>query len=169
MSPPLVEQQEPWQPTRYADSSIAPHLRSRAAELEFGRFRVLLRRRQLLADDVPVEIGTRAFDLLLVLLEADGSLITKDELLRRVWPGIVVAEENLKVQISALRKALSESRDLIRTEFGRGYRFTAAVRSIAPPNACPRAQHKHRPGRKAARRQTLRRSAHGWWVSSQVR
>src|SRR5271169_1726515 len=73
---------------------------------EFGRFRVLLRRRQLVADGVPIELGTRAFDLLLVLLEADGSLVTKDELMRRVWPGIVVAEDNLKVQIGALRKAL---------------------------------------------------------------
>jgi DNA-binding winged helix-turn-helix (wHTH) protein len=99
------------------------------AALEFGRFRVLLRRRQLVADGVPIELGTRAFDLLLVLLQADGSLVTKAELLRRVWPGIVVAEENLKVQISALRKALGDDRDFIHTEFGRGYRFTSAVRS----------------------------------------
>ena len=48
-----------------------------SANLEFGRFRVLLRRRQLLADGAPVELGTRAFDLLLVLLEADGALVTK--------------------------------------------------------------------------------------------
>jgi DNA-binding winged helix-turn-helix (wHTH) protein len=94
------------------------------AALLFGRFRVLLRQRQLLADGVPVELGTRAFDLLLVLLEADGSLVSKEELLSRVWPGIVVSEENLKVQVSALRKALGADRDVIRTEFGRGYRFT---------------------------------------------
>ena len=68
--------------------------------LEFGRFRMLLRHRQLLADGVPVELGTRAFDLLLVLLEADGSLLSKEELLSRVWPGIVVSEENLKVRRS---------------------------------------------------------------------
>src|SRR5882672_4321953 len=83
------------------------------AALEFGRFRVLLRHRQLFADDVPVELGTRAFDLLLVLLEADGSLLSREELLSRVWPGIVVSEENLKVQISALRKALGVDRDII--------------------------------------------------------
>ena len=64
------------------------------------------------------------------MLEADGSLVTKDELLSRVWPGIVVAEANLKVQIFALRKALGDDRDFIRTEFGRGYRFTAVIRSI---------------------------------------
>jgi DNA-binding winged helix-turn-helix (wHTH) protein len=97
------------------------------AALEFGRFRVLLRRRQLLADGVPVELGTRAFDLLLVLLEADGSLVTKKELLGRVWPGIIVSEENLKVQVSALRKALGPDRDVIGTEVGRGYRFTGVL------------------------------------------
>jgi DNA-binding winged helix-turn-helix (wHTH) protein len=97
------------------------------AALEFGRFRVLLRQRQLVADGVPVELGTRAFDLLLVLLEADGSLVTKEELLSRVWPGIVVSDENLKVQVSALRKGLGADRDMIRTEFGRGYRFTGVI------------------------------------------
>jgi DNA-binding winged helix-turn-helix (wHTH) protein len=91
-----------------------------ATAIEFGRFRVLLRQRQLLADGVSTGLGTRAFDLLLILLEADGALVTKDTLLSRVWPGIVVSEENPKVQISALRKALGNDRDLIRTEFGRG-------------------------------------------------
>jgi DNA-binding winged helix-turn-helix (wHTH) protein len=114
------------------------------AMLEFGRFRVLLRRRQLVADGVPIELGIRAFDLLLVLLEADGSLVTKEELMNRVWPGIVVAEENLKVQIFALRKALGEDRDFIRTEFGRGYRFTAAVRSTLASGACQRPTRQRR-------------------------
>jgi DNA-binding winged helix-turn-helix (wHTH) protein len=97
------------------------------AALEFGRFRVLLRRRQLFADGVPVELGTRAFDILLVLLEADGSLVSKEELLSRVWPGVAVSEENLKFQIHALRKALGAERDVIRTEVGRGYRFTGVL------------------------------------------
>jgi DNA-binding winged helix-turn-helix (wHTH) protein len=90
---------------------------------------VLLRRRWLLADGVPVELGTRAFDLLLVLLEADGTLVTKKELLNRVWPGIVVSEENLKVQVSILRKALRADRNFIRTEFGLGHRFTGVLSS----------------------------------------
>jgi DNA-binding winged helix-turn-helix (wHTH) protein len=105
------------------------------AALEFGRVRVLLRQRQLLADGVPVELGTRAFDLLLVLLQADGSLVTKEQLLSRVWPGIVVSEENLKVQVSALRKALGADRDVVRTEFGRGYRFAGVLRSSSEPEA----------------------------------
>ena len=106
------------------------------AALEFGRFRVLLRQRQLLADGLPVDLGTRAFDLLLVLLKADGALVTKNELLDRVWPDTVVSEENLKVQISALRKALGADRNLIRTEFGRGYRFTGALGSNAIAQVC---------------------------------
>ena len=126
--------------------------------LEFGRFRVLLRQRQLVADGVPIELGTRALDLLLVLLEADGSLVSKDVLLSRVWPGIVVSEENLKVQIFALRKALGEDRDFIRTEFGRGYRFTAAVRSTVassvsePPTRWRRSHQRLVPQRTSLRR-----------------
>jgi DNA-binding winged helix-turn-helix (wHTH) protein len=122
--------------------SPAPHqatcwssVRAEAA-IEFGRFQVLLRRRRLLADGVPVEIGTRAFDLLLVLLQADGTLVTKEELLRRAWVGIVVSEENLKVQISALRRALGADRNLIRTEFGLGYRFIGTLRSNPTAHAC---------------------------------
>jgi phospholipid transport system substrate-binding protein len=105
------------------------------AVLEFGRFQMFLRQRQLIADGAPVKLGTRAFDVLSVLLEADGSLVTKAELLSRVWPGIHVSEENLKVQILASRKALGEDRNFIRTEPGRGYRFTAAVKSTAARDA----------------------------------
>ena len=111
-------------------SSVRPD-----AAIEFGCFRVLLRRRRLLADGAPVELGTRAFDLLLVLLEPDGALLTKEELLNRVWPSVVVSEENLKVQVSALRKALGADRDVLRTEFGRGYRFTGVLRLNVAPEA----------------------------------
>lgn len=117
---------------------------SAGADLEFGRFRVLLRRRQLLADGVPVELGTRAFDLLLVLLEADGSLVTKEELMSRVWPGIVVSEENIRLQVSVLRKALGANRDLILTEFGRGYRFIGVLR-VNAATAAPECIGRERP------------------------
>ena len=99
------------------------------AALEFGDFRVLVRQRRLLAGGVPVELGARAFDILMVLIEADGALVTKEELQRRVWGDVVVSQDNLKVQVAALRKALGEDRGLILTEHGRGYRFTAEVRS----------------------------------------
>ena len=116
------------------------------AALEFGRYRVLLRRRQLLVDGVRVELHTRAFDLLAVLLEADGRLVTKAEIYRRVWPGIAVSEGNLKAQIQMLRKALGADAEVIRTEWGRGYRFTGVVRATVaaatpqrPTRALPRA------------------------------
>jgi DNA-binding winged helix-turn-helix (wHTH) protein len=138
--------------------------------LEFGRFRVLLRQRQLLADGAPIDLGTRAFDLLLALLEADGSLVTKDELLSRVWPGIVVAEENLKVQMSALRKALGEDRDVIRTEFGRGYRFTAGVRSAVSWHACQRpTRRRYASSQRLVHEGISRRPPHGWRVPRSLR
>jgi phospholipid transport system substrate-binding protein len=116
-------------------SRSQPRWAGQETALEFGRFQMLLRRRQLIADGVPVKLGTRAFDLLSALLKADGSLVTKEELVSCVWPGIHVAEENLKVQISLLRKTLGKDRDFIRTEPSRGYRFTAAVKSTAPQNS----------------------------------
>ena len=97
------------------------------AAIEFGRFRVLLRRRQLLAGGVPVELGARAF-ILMVLLEADGALVTREELISRVWPSVVVSAENLKFQVSVLRKALGADRDLIQTGIDRGYRFIGVLR-----------------------------------------
>jgi len=106
------------------------------AAVEFGRFRLLPHRRELRADGVAVELGGRAFDVLMVLTEARGALVTKDEILSRVWPDTVVEENNLVVQISALRKALGEDRDFIRTVSGRGYRFVAEIRtSIAASEA----------------------------------
>jgi DNA-binding winged helix-turn-helix (wHTH) protein len=153
-------------PKTWASSSPA----AADATLEFGRFRVLLRERQLVADSGPIELGTRALDLLLVLLEADGSLVTKDELMSRVWPGIVVAEENLKVQISALRKAFGGDRDFILTEFGRGYRFTAAVRSTVAQSPCRRATRRgHRSSQRLAPQWISRRPLHGWCVPRSLR
>ena len=125
------------------------------AAIQFGRFCVLLRRRWLLADGVPVEFGTRAFDLLVVLLEADGALVTKEELLDRVWPGIAVSEENVKVQISALRKVLGADRNLIHTEFRREYRFIGMLRS----NAAAYARRAPRRAKLRACRALLRQKA----------
>ncbi len=102
--------------------------------VEFGRFRLLPHRRELRADGVAVELGSRAFDVLMVLTGARGALVTKDEIMARVWPDTVVEENNLVVQISALRRALGEDRDFIRTVSGRGYRFIAEIRnSVADP------------------------------------
>ncbi len=79
---------------------------------------------------VPVAIGSRALDLLGVLVERAGSLVAKREIIAAVWPGIVVEDSNLTVQISALRRILDRGRadgSCIQTVAGRGYRFVAAV------------------------------------------
>jgi DNA-binding winged helix-turn-helix (wHTH) protein len=133
--------------------------------LEFGRFRVLLRQRKLLVEGVPIELGTRAFELLLALLEADGSIVSKEQLLSRIWPGIAVAEDNLKMHVFALRRALGEDRNYIRTEFGRGYRFIAAVRSTVPwgSHRCPSRQL-HRSTRGLFPRRTSLPPLQGWSV-----
>jgi predicted ATPase/DNA-binding winged helix-turn-helix (wHTH) protein len=101
-----------------------------AACLEFGRFRLLTRQRELRRGDAPIPLGSRAFDVLLILVEAQGELVTKEELLARVWPGAVVEEGNIQVQVSALRKALGEDRHFILTVPLRGYRFTGEVRAL---------------------------------------
>jgi predicted ATPase/DNA-binding winged helix-turn-helix (wHTH) protein len=101
-----------------------------AACLDFGRFRLHTRQRELRIGDAAVPLGTRAFDVLLILVEAEGELVTKEELLARVWPGAVVEESNIQVQVSALRKALGEDRNLILTVPLRGYRFTGEVRAL---------------------------------------
>jgi predicted ATPase/DNA-binding winged helix-turn-helix (wHTH) protein len=101
------------------------------ALVRFGRFELQPQRRELLADGVQVQLGSRAFDVLVALIEGRGELVTKDELLTRVWPGTAVEEGNLQVQVSTLRKALGEDRDVIRTIPGRGYRFVADITTVA--------------------------------------
>ena len=88
----------------------------------FGRFELQPNQRRLLNDGHPVELGHRAFDVLSALVERAGQLVTKDQLLGLVWPGVVVEENNLQVQVSALRKILGTA--AIATTAGRGYCFT---------------------------------------------
>lgn len=87
--------------------------------------------RRLLVNGKVASLGARAFDLLLVLLEHRDRVVGKEELLERVWPGVEVEENNLTVQISALRKILGAA--AISTVTGRGYRFTLAIEDRAAP------------------------------------
>src|SRR5882757_7711780 len=89
---------------------------------EFDGWEVDLARRELRARGVPVPLGGRAFAIFAVLVESAGALVTKDELMARVWSGAIV-EENTEVHISAVRKALGADRGTLRTSFGRGYRL----------------------------------------------
>jgi TolB-like protein/DNA-binding winged helix-turn-helix (wHTH) protein/tetratricopeptide (TPR) repeat protein len=101
---------------------------------EFGPFRVDPLKRILLRDGQPVPLTGKAFDILVVLLEARGETLTKDRLMERVWAGTVVEEGNLSRNVSTLRKALGESPDQHRyivTLPGLGYRFVAKVREVA--------------------------------------
>jgi non-specific serine/threonine protein kinase len=112
-----------------------------AAPLRFGpsqRFELQPAERRLLVDGLPAALGQRALDLLIALAEQPDHLLTKNELLDRVWPGLVVEEANLQMQISNLRKLLGG--DVIATVPGRGYRFTAVVggaAAVPSPTSAP--------------------------------
>src|SRR5882757_9859668 len=105
-------------------------------QVTFGRFRFDLGRRELSRDGIPVRLGNRALDVLSVLAAARGDVVTKDELLARVWPGQVVEENNLQVQASALRKALDEEKSgqsYLVTVPSRGYRLIGVAGSSHGP------------------------------------
>ncbi len=102
----------------------------------FAGFEMRPRQRTLWAHGSAVEIGSRAYDVLLALVQRPGELVTKDELLREVWPSVVVSDNNLTVQISTLRKVLGTQ--LIATIPGRGYRLAADVESGTEPGPVPR-------------------------------
>lgn len=104
-----------------------------ARSFAFGPFVLVPERQLLLKRDVPVHIGGRALDMLTALVERAGELISKGELLARVWPDTFVEAGNLKVNMTALRRALGEesgSTQYIATVVGRGYRFVAPVRCL---------------------------------------
>jgi len=101
--------------------------------IAFGRFELDLRQRVLMRDGVPVPLGSRASDLLCELARAPGELVSKDDLMARVWPQTIVEENNLQVQVSAVRKALAadaQGRHWLQTVAGRGYRFVAPVVAV---------------------------------------
>ena len=91
------------------------------SEYRFGAFRLLPAQRQLFEGDAPVKLGGRSFDMLLTLLEQHERAISKRELMDKVWPKLIVEENNLHVQVALLRKVLGAG--AITTIPGRGYRF----------------------------------------------
>ena len=114
----------------------------------FGRFELRPSERQLLVDEQPTAVGARAFDVLVALIERPTQLVSKSELFDLVWPGLVVEESNLAVQISVLRKLLGH--DAIVTVPRHGYRFTLEPTAIAaqpsrstrPGTTCRRRSHR---------------------------
>lgn len=106
--------------------------------IRVGAFELYPSERMLCTAGKPVELGARAFDLLLVLVEQPGRLVTKATLLDRVWPQLVVDENNLPAQIASLRRVLGAG--AIRTVPGFGYRLELAVSGgEAPTKPAPAA------------------------------
>ncbi|GGF28288.1 transcriptional regulator [Aliidongia dinghuensis] len=104
------------------------------ATVVFANCRLLVHARRLFVNGKPAELGDRAVELLIALIEARGQTIGKSEILHRVWPYLPMDEANLRVQMHALRRALGDDRHLIKTVQGRGYRFVADV-TILPGEA----------------------------------
>jgi predicted ATPase/DNA-binding winged helix-turn-helix (wHTH) protein len=123
--------------TRRYNPDSMPGLPEVPAVIEFGRFKVVRHRRELLADGRPVELGGRAFDTLMALIDARGRVLDKDQLLSLVWPDRVVEENNLPAQIAVLRKVFGADRHLIRTVAGRGYQFTGEIHTAAAAAPSP--------------------------------
>jgi predicted ATPase/DNA-binding winged helix-turn-helix (wHTH) protein len=102
-----------------------------AQTISFGPFRLSTEKRLLLEGDRPVRLGSRAFDILAALVDRPGEVVGKEQLIARAWPQTVVEESNLKIQVSALRRALGDGQGgnrYVVTVPGRGYNFVAPVR-----------------------------------------
>ncbi|HMC16626.1 MAG TPA: transcriptional regulator, partial [Albitalea sp.] len=110
----------------------------------FGRVEIRPVERQLLIDGHPAVLGARAFDLLMALVEHAERVVAKNELIDLVWPGLVVEENNLMVQVSTLRKLLGPQ--AIATIPGRGYRFTLAPSEPVSSKISPAAEVAGVPG-----------------------
>jgi DNA-binding winged helix-turn-helix (wHTH) protein/TolB-like protein/cytochrome c-type biogenesis protein CcmH/NrfG len=137
----------------------------------FGPFRLDPRERLLYSHDQPVPLTPKAVETLRVLVERHGRLVTKDDILREVWPDVVVEENNLAQHISMLRRTLAQTGGdgpFIETVPKRGYRFVAPVTegrgpaSVATPAAADSADVVRLPEPPAAG--DTRRSSRSWWV-----
>jgi non-specific serine/threonine protein kinase len=112
-----------------------------ARSYRFGAVEVRPSERQLLVEGKPAAVGARAFDVLMALIDHRDRVVTKNELLDLVWPGLVVEENNLQVQVSTLRKLLGAQS--VATVPGRGYRFTLEPEAEAQSAAWPLPPRRH--------------------------
>ena len=107
---------------------------------EFGPYRLLISERLLLKDGQPVQLGSRALDILIALIEHSGKVVAQHDLLKCVWVDVVVEEVTLRVHIAALRKALGDDKRGMRYVTnvpGRGYCFVAPVQWPQPAASVP--------------------------------
>ncbi|MCV9961853.1 helix-turn-helix transcriptional regulator [Pararhizobium sp. BT-229] len=101
-----------------------------ADELSFGPFRLSVGQRLLVKDGIPIDLGARALDLLVALTLAPNVVVSKKDLISRVWPDVIVDEGSLRFHMTGLRKALGDGQDgarYITTVAGRGYCFVAPI------------------------------------------
>jgi predicted ATPase/DNA-binding winged helix-turn-helix (wHTH) protein len=108
--------------------------------ISFGPYRLLAGQRLLLEGDKRVRLGGRGFDILTALVERAGEVVSKEELVTRAWPKTFVEDTNLRMQVSALRRALGDGQGdnrYIATVVGRGYNFVAPIRTEEPPQDSP--------------------------------
>jgi TolB-like protein/Tfp pilus assembly protein PilF len=124
-------------------SKVERFLRHRGAvreeHIKFGVYTLDIGRHKLTKAGQPIRLGSRAFEILCVLASARGQVVTKDQLMERVWPGLVVEENALYVHISSLRKTLDNGDagpSFVLNESGRGYRLTGLV-PMQPVTAAP--------------------------------
>src|SRR5580693_7502168 len=99
--------------------------------ISFGPYRLLAAQRLVLERDKPVRLGSRAFDIVAALVERAGEVVGKEQLIARAWPQTFVEESNLKIQMSALRRALGDGQAgnrYVITVPGRGYNLVVPVR-----------------------------------------
>ena len=117
--------------------------------IAFGSFQLFPARQLLLDAEKPVRIGSRALDILATLTERAGQVVSKDELIARVWPDTFVEECNLRVHIAGLRRALGDGhagRRYITNIPGRGYQFVAPVTvsdNLNSASSAPQATPRH--------------------------
>ena len=111
------------------DATMTPAAQTRNV-VSFGPFSLAASERLLTKDGAPVELGARSLDILIALLSRPNEVVSKRELLARVWPDVTVEESSLRFHIASLRKALGDGKDgarYITTLAGRGYCFVASV------------------------------------------
>src|SRR5712691_11233452 len=101
---------------------------------EFGPFCLDTRERVLLREGCPLQLKPKVYETLLALVSRSGRIVDKEELMRQVWPDVVVEENNLTGNIFALRRAFAEYQ-YIETVPRRGYRFTADMKLVSEPRA----------------------------------
>jgi len=120
---------------------MGPSSRDGASCITFSNVMVYPRARELRVNGELVEINSCAFEILLMLIEADGRIVLKKELFRRLWPNTCVGDANLRVHMYKLRKALGEDAKVIKTAPNRGYWLTAPLTvSTDPGMVCPPAR-----------------------------